>query len=157
MQWKGAQAFEIIHSFTNYSSGTWVLFFQLVRIQHEQNNTDKAPALWNLYSGCWRRTMNSKKLYCILESRCYGSKQRRVRGIRISNFQNDVFEKMQILEGEQPRQSPRWELQVWTQGKRGQCGWVNRARRRLRRWGQRDNGGGTHHAGPVGRVGRFSK
>lgn len=39
-----------------------------------------------------------------------------------SNFQNDISEKMQILEGEEPRQSQGWELPVWTPGKHGRCG-----------------------------------
>ena len=42
--------------------------------------------------------------------------QSRVRGIwsagSSSNFQNELSEEMQILRGQQPRQSQRWELRV---------------------------------------------
>lgn len=42
--------------------------------------------------------------------------QSRVRGIwsagSSSNFQNELFEEIRILKGQQPRQSQRWELPV---------------------------------------------
>lgn len=49
------------------------------------------------------------------------------------NFQSDLFEKMQILEGEQPRQSQRRKVPVSLEESQVGVGGTERARGRL--WG----------------------
>ena len=69
--------------------------------------------------------------------------QSRVRGIwsagSSSNFQNELFEEIRILKGQQPRQSQRWELPVDKKIKVS-VGGLKRARWRLWGWGQKATG-----------------
>lgn len=80
----------------------------------------------------WLLETDSKQLCCTLKVGAMGKKERKVRGIRMrSNFQNDISEKMQILEGEQARQSPGVGAACLDSRKARSVWAVRRVRRRL--------------------------